>query len=351
MRAATGDLAAREAKLTALQDRLTEAVGALVTSADWRRALEFSARFRSRSFNNTLLIYVQHYSAFTEGRVPDPVPTYVAGFKQWARLDRHVDKGQSGYAILAPVTARFAAPSPGDVGPWRRLGRGERPEPGEAVRSRMVGLRPAYVWDVSQTSGVPVPEPPKPALLQGQAPAGLWDGLADQITARGFGVRLVSTGAAIGGANGLTDFGTREVSVRVDMDEAAQVKTLAHELGHVMLHGPDNADAALHRGIAEVEAESVALMVAAAHGLDTEDYTVPYVSSWASSVDGKSPVEVVQSTAERVRTAALSVLDRLGTEQVGGGDPPGLNRGQLAPPQQPQTAGMASRDVVEVSGP
>ena len=59
----------------------------------------------------------------------------------------------------------------------------------------------------------------------------------------------------------------------MDMDDAAQVKTLAHELGHVMLHGPDNADAAMHRGIAEVEAESVALMVGAAHGLDTDDYT------------------------------------------------------------------------------
>src|SRR3546814_9065805 len=76
------------------------------------------------------------------------------------------------------------------------------------------------------------------------------------------------------------------------MDEAAQVKTLAHELGHLMLHSPearagdDTAprDAGLHRGIAEVEAESVALMIGAAHGLDTSAYTIPYVSSWASSV-------------------------------------------------------------------
>jgi hypothetical protein len=72
----------------------------------------------------------------------------------------------------------------------------------------------------------------------------------------------VSNAAAIGGANGLTAYMTREVTVRMDMDDAAQVKTLAHELGHVMIHGPDNADAAMHRGIAEVEAESVALMVA-----------------------------------------------------------------------------------------
>src|SRR5699024_7802859 len=103
---------------------------------------------------------------------------------------------------------------------------------------------------------------------------------------------------------------------------------------HVVLHSPDTrgategtaVDAALHRGIAEVEAESVALMIGAAHGLDTTSYTVPYVSSWASSVPGSDPVEVVQATAERVRTTSLRVLDQLDTPQVGDGDPPGLVR-------------------------
>jgi len=183
-----------------------------------------------------------------------------------------------------------------------------------------------------------VPELPRPVLLQGQAPAGLWDGLADQITARGFELRLVSSAASIGGANGLTDFLAREVSIRVDMDDAAQVKTLAHELGHVLLHAPREdvqstdaaADATLHRGVAEVEAESVALMVGAAHGLDTSTYTVPYVSTWAASVPGQSPVEVVQSTAERVRSTALGILDQLDTQMVGDGNPPGLEREALS---------------------
>ena len=78
--------------------------------------MEFAARFRSRSFNNTLLISVQHYAAFQEGRVPEPAPSYIAGFKQWLSLNRHVLKGQSGYAILAPVTARFALIDPGQRG-------------------------------------------------------------------------------------------------------------------------------------------------------------------------------------------------------------------------------------------
>lgn len=334
-----------------LQARLIDAVGELVTSQDWKRALEFAARFRSRSFSNSMLIYVQHQTAFAAGRVPEPTPTYVAGFKQWASLDRHVDKGQAGYAILAPVTARFASVTPGDRASWRRLAGGEHPVPGEVVRSRMVGVRPAYVWDVSQTSGAPLPEPPRPALLRGEAPTGLWDGLADQVIARGFGMRSVSNAAVIGGANGLTNYTTHEVSIRTDMDDAARVKTLAHELGHVLLHGPDEGGSLLHRGIVEVEAESVALMVAAAHGLNTEDYTVPYVSSWASSVDGKAPVEVVQSTAERVRTTSLMILDRLSTQQIGYGTPPGLDHRLLNQAPPGRSVETLSRDVAEVAGP
>ena len=127
----------------------------------------------------------------------------------------------------------------------------------------MVSVRPAYVWDASRTTGDPIPEPSAPRLLEGQAPTGLWKGLAGQVQSAGFELRLVADASEIFGANGLTDYVSRVVSVREDMAPAAQVKTLARELGHVLLHGPDASDARQHRGIGEVEAESVALMVGA----------------------------------------------------------------------------------------
>ncbi|GAA0993321.1 ArdC-like ssDNA-binding domain-containing protein [Subtercola frigoramans] len=322
---ATADeaIAARDAKLDALHDKLATAVEQLVSGSDWRQALEFAARFRARSFNNTLLIWAQHQSAFEVGRVSEPMPSYVAGFKQWQSLGRQVSKGQSGYMIFAPVTGRFASATPSVAESWRRLGRFERPKPGEAVRSRLVGVRPTYVWDASQTAGDPIPEPPRPHLLEGEAPARLWDGLAARVEAEGFAVLRVPHEGMIHGANGVTDFAARTVAVRENMDPAAQVKTLAHELAHVLLHGPDNADATGHRGIGEVEAESVALMIGAAHGMDTSSYTIPYVTGWASNVDGRSPVEVVQATGERVRKTAATILDNLDTAQIGNGDPPG----------------------------
>lgn len=316
----------QEARLDELHERLTRAVESLVSGADWARALAFTARFRSRSFNNTMLIWVQHQAGFEAGRVPEPFPTLVAGYRQWQGLGRQVMKGQPGYMIFAPVTGRFATATPSDSGSWRRLGRREKPKPGEVVRSRMVGARPAYVWDVSQTDGEPLPTTPAPVLLEGEAPAGLWDGLAAQIQAAGFEVVSVPDEMAIMGANGMTDYEARTVSVRENMPPAARVKTLAHELAHVMMHDPDDVEVRQHRGIREVEAESVSLMIGAAHGMDTDGYTIPYVSTWAARADDKEPAQIVQATGERVRKTALSILDQLDAAVVSDGTPPGLER-------------------------
>ncbi len=62
----------REERLDELHKKLTGAVEQLVTGEDWADALRFAARFRSRSFNNVLLIWEQHQAAFEQGRVPEP---------------------------------------------------------------------------------------------------------------------------------------------------------------------------------------------------------------------------------------------------------------------------------------
>ena len=318
--------AAREAKLAELHEKLTGAVEQLVTGEDWVRALSFAAKFRTRSFNNVMLIWAQHQMAFEQGLVPQPAPSHVAGYRQWQQLGRQVMKGQPGYMIFAPVTARFATTNRSDPSSWRRLAPGEKRKAGEVELTKMVGARPAYVWDVSQTDGDPIPTFPEPVLLEGQAPLGLWDGLAEQVRAAGFTLSKVGQDPVLGNADGATDYATRRVLVRIDDAEANEVATLAHELAHVLLHGPDNEEARQHRGISEVEAESTALMIAAAHGMDTTPYTVPYVSGWASSVRDADPVDVVKQTGERVLKTAKGILDQLTTTQIGDGDPPGFNR-------------------------
>lgn len=325
----------RQERLDQMAERLTSAVDSLVSGADWRAAMEFAARFRSRSFGNTLLIRDQHLRAYDDGRVPGPEPTWVAGYEAWRRLGRQVVGGQAGYAIYAPVTERYATRDVTDTALWRRLGRSEKPRPGEAVRTRVAGFRPAYVWDVSQTDGTPIPEPPKrPVLLRGEAPAGLVDAVTGLLAGEGFTVAVVADGAGLGGANGMANYSDRTVRVRGDLDDAAITKTLLHELAHVRLHDPDGRGRPGHRGVREVEAESVAMMIGACYGLDTTGYTIPYVAGWSSSIPNAEPADVVRRTGDRVRTAALAILDELPTPPVADGLPPGLTRS--APAARPE---------------
>ena len=341
------DQAAAE-KLSALHDRLAEQVAALRTGEDWRRWLDLARRFSTYSFGNVLLIAAQR-----------PDATAVAGYEAWKTLGRQVDKGERGIQILAPVLRRAHAgeDTPGGVGTdtaeanrtqrARAAGTGsasaagapsgagndagEKERRGRAgqVPREVTGFRVTYVWDVAQTSGEPLPDQPRPQLLRGQAPAGLWNSLTGLVAERGFTLERGDCGTA----NGLTDYATRTVRVRGDLDDAQAVKTLAHELGHVLLHdpadflsgppsgasSPSNAGTAHGttlrcRGAKEVEAESVAYLVATSHGLDTEGYTFAYVTGWAASVDRERPEQVVRDTGQRVLSAARTVREATAPE-------------------------------------
>ena len=60
-------------------------------------------------------------------------------------------------------------------------------------------------------------------------------------------------------------------------------KMCGKELAHVMIRPePGESYAGACRGRREVEAESVAYVVAAAHQLDTSQYTFTYVAGWAA---------------------------------------------------------------------
>lgn len=314
-------------KVTAAHDALIDLVQGLQSSADWTAALDTAAQFHRYSFGNSLLIAASHARAYAEGRVPDPQPDLVAGYRTWQSLGRQVLRGQQGHTILCPRTRIIRdadTPDGDDLSP----GRAEPPD-GAAVisaRRRVTGWTTATVFSLSQTEGEPLFLPPRPVLLQGDAPPGLWDGLVAQLRDQGFDVLTVPTSDDIGGANGVTNFTTRLVMVRADMDAAAQVKTLAHERGHALLHDPartgtDPRD--IHRGVLEVEAESVAYLIGAAHGMDTTGYTLPYVATWAG---GKDPAATVRATAERVVRAARSVLETLPTDHGLGGQPPTVGR-------------------------
>ena len=280
---------ARQATLERMHTQLAEKVGSLASMEAWGSWLRFASGFHRYSFNNTLLIWAQK-----------PQATMVAGYRAWQAKGRQVRRGETAIRVYGPVTKREPR-----LDPQGRPVRGADGQPVQEVR--IVGVKPVSVFDVSQTDGDPLPEPPQAKLLTGEAPPGLWDGLQAFVEAQGF---TVSRGDC-GGANGVTDFDARQVRVRADIDDAASVRTLAHEAGHVVLHQPGQQQPFGGRGVMEVEAESVAFLVTAAHGLDASQYTFNYVAGWAqlaSTPDGASVEDIIKATGQRVITATDRIL-------------------------------------------
>ena len=312
--------AAMEAKVAAAQFILETEVIKLRSGEDWLNYLTFAAKLHAYSPNNAQLITVQHARAFEEGRVADPSPGFVAGFNAWKALGRQVEKGQKGYAILAPLhyTRRTATSEDGEV---RSLNRNESSSPGETEHIQQVlgGFKVEYVFSQSQTTGVALPEPPMPKLLEGEAPSGLGEAVMTLVTELGFTVETAASLTELKGANGVTDFMARSVRIREDMDDAAMVKTMIHEAAHVLLH-ETAPGSLLDRPRQEGEAESVAFIVAAAHGMSSGDYSFPYVAAWA----GPDPAKTIAKTQARVSQAAKVILEASPAPHTTGGKVPGI---------------------------
>jgi hypothetical protein len=122
--------------------------------------------------------------------------------------------------------------------------------------------------------------------------------------------------------------------VRADMDDAAMVKTLIHEAAHVLLHLSPPARY-LPRALKEVEAESVAYVVASVHGMPTDDYTFPYVAGWA----GEDADKAIRETQARVNVAARAIIAESPAEHTVGSKPPGTDLAVAATRQLEGEAG------------
>lgn len=283
-------------RLAALHVQLTQAVEDLASSDAWRRMLQIAARMPTYSPSNVLLIAVQR-----------PDATRVAGFGAWKQLGRNVLKGEKGIAILAPCLYRGRADDKDPTPP--APGAGDQSDRAAPV---LRGFRIVHVFDVSQTDGQPLPDV-NPTQLRGAAPVELWERLAALVEADGFAIER----GHCHGANGYTNFDDRVVRIRDDVDPAQAVKTLAHELGHIRADHGTRFVETYHqsggcRGIAEIEAESIAYLVTSAAGMDAGDYSVPYVAGWAGG-----EAELLRSTATVVLAAASKIDSDLRSTRTG----------------------------------
>ena len=253
-----------ERKLAALGDRLDTEIRALRTGEDWAGWLRAAARMPGQDFAAVLLIAAQR-----------PGAAMVAGYEAWQAAGRQVGKRERGIQILAP------------------------------------GPRLSYVWDISQTTGPPLPTSPAARLPAGQVPPGAWDALAALAASHGFSVGC----GDCGGEAGATSWADRRIRVHPGLGAADALRALAHEVAHVLLHGqaayPPPTSTARCRGVRKVEADSVAFVVCADLGLDVSGIVFPQVASWAGDDERARPAATVKEIADRILTAARTVTRHL----------------------------------------
>jgi antirestriction protein ArdC len=125
----------REEAMKLVEEGITELNQALRSghSDTLKQFLDTVARFHRYSLNNAILIAAQQ-----------PDATRVAGFHAWKNFGRCVKKGEHGIAIFAPMS--------------RRKDHDERETATKEREKSLFGFRIAYVFDVSQTEGDPLPQ-------------------------------------------------------------------------------------------------------------------------------------------------------------------------------------------------
>jgi len=292
----------RAQRVAALQEQVVTATAALVEGGAWQRMLAVAARFHTYSLGNQMLIALQN-----------PDATRVAGFEAWKALGRHVRKGERGIAILAPMT--FTRPTSTDTGADGSADTAAdagAAQGDEGTVQTFTRFKVVHVFDIDQTDGDPLPG--LADRLTGTGDQVLWDGLARLVAARGYTLTRTTTGP-----DGYTHPASHTVGVRADVQDAHAVMVLAHELGHIWCgHTDTDFDYLAHRGTAEVAAQSVAYILAAAHGLDAGAYTADYLIGWANG-----DVDTLRATAATVTTAAREILAALDTPAFTSGQPAG----------------------------
>jgi antirestriction protein ArdC len=236
------------------------------------RYLQMVARFHRYSLHNVLLIDLQN-----------PNASYVAGFRTWNKLGRFVRKGEKGILILAPLTKRIAQ---------------EDACQREVETMRVVGFRSAYVFDVSQTDGVPLPSLGTVSGDPGIHLARLMEFAASEgITVEHSGDVAPARGISLGG----------KIVLMPDMAPAEEFATLAHEVGHELLHRGERR-ATTTKTIRETEAEAVAYTVCSAVELQTSTASQDYIALY----NGDSAVLLESLTF--IQEAATKIIRALRLE-------------------------------------
>lgn len=288
----------RADQLKEITERLEQGVKDIFTSEMYTKYLLTMSKFHNYSFNNTLLIAMQR-----------PDATLVAGYNAWKnKFNRYVKKGEKGIQIIAPAPVKEREEREKIDKDTGLTVLNESGEPEIEVVERVIPrFRVTTVFDYAQTDGEPLPTLEVNELTARVKDYTLLKEAIEQVSPV-----PIRFGEIEGNAKGYYRHVDKEICVRADMGESQTIKTMIHEVAHAMLHDSDQMK---QRGeekdqlTKETEAESIAFTVCSALGIDTSDYSFPYVASWASGKELKE----LKDSMDTIRLTAADFLEKLET--------------------------------------
>ena len=276
---------------------------------DLKEYLSFMAKFHNYSYRNSILIEEQFRGAVAVG-----------SFVFWKEKGYSVNKGEKGIKILVPtkIGDRFIA----EDGTIKLISKANEKEK-QLIKSGeletlegAIKFKQGYVFDVSQTN-MPSSELPKifpNKWLEGDVKnyKSFYKSLED--VASKIGVKIIEPKSELGLVKGVSYTSTREVALNPRNSELQNVKTLIHELAHAKLHTIETKDN-YTKAEKEFQAEMVALSVSSYFGINTEEYSLRYLSEWTKNATFKDKEKLLKEVSTTVKEYVEIMEDRLNSER------------------------------------
>ena len=295
--------AKKQSEMDKMIKRIDEGVKAVFESERYKEYLKFASQFTDYSARNTMLINMQK-----------PDATLVAANGKWKELGRHINKGETGIAIFAPTPYKtneyIETQKPAFDEYGNQLYNEDGTEKMETIETPLTGMafKTVYVFDISQTDGKEIPEPV--SELTGDVDPARKDAVFTAIKkVTGIDVEFQDIK---GNSKGYYSPASDKIVIKTGMSDAQTLKTVFHEAAHKLLHDPKAEIVTVKspRNEKEVQAESVAFMVAEKFGLDTSEYSFPYIASWS---EGKQ-LEQLKNVLQEIQSAAKQISNAIDSE-------------------------------------
>ena len=284
--------------MDSIMQSLESGVEELFTSNRYQEFLKTMAKFHNYSFNNTMLIAMQR-----------PDATLVTSYKNWQSMGRQVMKGEKGITIIAPAPyKKMKEKEVLDENQRPIMGTDGKPKT-EQVEVTVPHFKAVTVFDIAQTSGEPI-QTLAPELLT----AAVQDFNSFMQAIQKISPVPIRFDEIDGNANGYYHNADKEIVIKKGLSESQTLKTAIHETVHAKLHDKEIMESLgveKDRLTKEVEAESVAYCVCSSFGLDTSDYSFPYIAGWSSSREMKE----MKASMDVIRKTAGEMIDQL-TEEL-----------------------------------